>query len=152
MILTSQFIRNSCLRYWMDNKDVKRNDLQKVCSVLAKDSNFPWAKKLNSQARQASADRAWQSIVRFYKNCRENKPGKKGYPKFQKFTRSVEYKTTGYKLSPDRKKIEFKDGFKAGVFELWTSRDLVWYSEQQISRVRVVRRESRLLLSIFSKC
>nr|WP_293107807.1 transposase [Okeania sp. SIO2F4] len=174
MILTGQFIRNSCLRYWMDNKDVKRNDLQKLCSVLAKDSNFPWVKKLNSQARQASADRAWQSIQRFYKNCRLKLPGKKavrprdddsrkrsdpapptgarerrpregtrtkrGYPKFKKFTRSVEYKTTGYKLSPDRKKIEFKDGFKAGVFELWTSRNLVWYSEQQISRVRVVRR------------
>ncbi len=98
-------------------------------------------KKLNSQARLASADRAWQSIQRFYKNCRLKLPGKKGYPKFKKFTRSVEYKTTGYKLSPDRKKIEFKDGFKAGVFELWTSRNLVWYSEQQISRVRVVRRE-----------
>ncbi len=140
MILTGQFIRNSCLRYWMDNKDVKRNDLQKLCSVLAKDSNFPWVKKLNSQARQASADRAWQSIQRFYKNCRLDKPGKKGYPKFNKLTRSVEYKTTGYKLSLDRKKIEFKDGFKAGVFELWTSRDLVWYSEQQIRRVRVVRR------------
>ncbi|WP_237395669.1 transposase [Okeania sp. KiyG1] len=140
MILTGQFIRNSCLRYWMDNKDVKRNDLQKLCSVLAKNANFPWAKKLNSQARQASADRAWQSIQRFYKNCRLKLPGKKGYPKFKKFTRSIEYKTTGYKLSPDRKKIEFKDGFKAGVFELWTSRDLVWYSEQQISRVRIVRR------------
>ncbi|WP_375341185.1 RNA-guided endonuclease InsQ/TnpB family protein [Okeania sp. SIO1I7] len=147
MILTGQFIRNSCLRYWMDNKDVKRNDLQKLCSLLGKDANFPWAKKLNSQARQASADRTWQSIQRFYKNCRLKLPGKKGYPKFKKFTRflrnaaqTIEYKTTGYKLSPDRKKIEFKDGFKAGVFELWTSRDLVWYSEQQISRVRVVRR------------
>ncbi len=140
MILTGQFIRNSCLHYWMDHKDVKRNDLQKLCSQLAKDSNFPWVKKLNSQARQASADRTWQSIQRFYKNCRLKLPGKKGYPKFKKFTRSIEYKTTGYKLSPDRKKIEFKDGFKAGVFELWTSRDLVWYSEQQISRVRVVRR------------
>ncbi|NEO56359.1 MAG: IS200/IS605 family element transposase accessory protein TnpB [Okeania sp. SIO3B5] len=140
MILTGQFIRNSCLRYWMDNKDVKRNNLQKLCSLLAKDTNFPWAKKLNSQARQASADRAWQSIQRFYKNCRLKLPGKKGYPKFKKFTRSVEYKSTGYKLSPDRKKIEFKDGFKAGVFELWSSRDLVWYSEQQINRVRIVRR------------
>ncbi|NEN92766.1 MAG: transposase, partial [Okeania sp. SIO3H1] len=140
MILTGQFIRNSCLRYWMDNKDVKRNDLQKLCSLLGKDANFPWAKKLNSQARLASADRAWQSIQRFYKNCRLKLPGKKavrprdddsrkgtrtkrGYPKFKKFTRflrnaaqTIEYKTTGYKLSPDRKKIEFKDGFKAGVF------------------------------------
>ncbi|MGB3510479.1 MAG: transposase [Microcoleaceae cyanobacterium] len=140
MILTGQFIRNSCLRYWIDNQKVSRNDLQKLCSVLAKDVNFPFAQKLNSQARQASADRAWQSIQRFYKNCRQKLPGKKGYPKFKKITRSIEYKTTGYKLSTDRKKIEFKDGFKAGVFELWTSRDLVWYSEKQISRVRVVRR------------
>ncbi len=62
IILTGQFIRNSCLRYWMDNKDVKRNDLQKLCSQLAKDINFPWLKKLNSQARLASADRAWQSM------------------------------------------------------------------------------------------
>jgi putative transposase len=38
-------------------------------------------------------------------------------PKFQ-FTRSVEYKISGYKLSPDRKTIEFKDGFKAVKFEL----------------------------------
>ncbi len=77
MILTGQFIRNSCLRYWIDNKDIKRNDLQKLCSQLASYSNFPWVKKLNSQARQASADRAWQSIQRFYKNFRLNKPGKK---------------------------------------------------------------------------
>ncbi|MGD1704902.1 hypothetical protein [Dapis sp. BLCC M229] len=78
MILTGQLIRNSCLRYWINNQKASRNDLQKLCSVLAKDVNFPWAKKLNSQARQASADRAWQSIQRFYKNCRQNKPGKKG--------------------------------------------------------------------------
>ena len=35
MILTGQFIRNICLRYWMDNQNVKRNNLQKLCSVLA---------------------------------------------------------------------------------------------------------------------
>ena len=58
-------------------------------------------------------------------------------PKFQ-FTRSVEYKTSGYKLSPDRKTIEFKDGFKASKFELQTSRDLVWYSQKQSIGVRVV--------------
>jgi putative transposase len=52
----------------------------------------------------------------------------------------VEYKNTGWKLSADRKEITFIDGFQAGTFALWTSRDLVWYSEQQIKRVRVVRR------------
>jgi putative transposase len=139
-IRTGQFIQNSCLRYWEENKGVNRNDLQKLCSKLAKNKETPWAKKLNSQARQAHADRAWASISRFYENCRLAKPGKKGYPKYKKFSRSAEYKNTGWKLSPDRKEITFTDGFKAGAFELWTSRDLVWYSEKQISRVRVVRR------------
>ena len=30
-----------------------------------------------------------------------------------------EYKLTGYKLSDDRRKIKFTDGFKAGEFDLW---------------------------------
>lgn len=139
-IRTGQFIRNSCLRYWEDNHYVTRNDLQKLCAVLAKTHDFPWTKKLNSQARQAHADRAWAAIQRFYQNCRLGKPGKKGYPKYKKFSRSVEYKNTGWKLSTDRKKITFTDGFEVGTMELWTSRDLVWYSEKQISRVRVIRR------------
>lgn len=139
-IRTGQFIRNSCLRHWEDNKGVTRNDLQKLCAVLAKNKETPWASKLNSQARQAHADRSWAAIQRFYENCRLGKPGKKGYPKYKKFSRSVEYKTSGWKLSADRKKITFTDGFGTGTFVLWTSRDLVWYSEKQISRVRVVRR------------
>ena len=40
-----------------------------------------------------------------------------------------------------RCKIKFTDGFKAGEFDLWCSqKTLVYYSEQQIKRVRVVRR------------
>ncbi|HEY9672058.1 MAG TPA: transposase [Waterburya sp.] len=139
-IRTGQFIQNSCLRYWTDNKGVTRNDLQKLCSKLAKNKETPWANKLNSQARQAHADRAWAAISRFYENCRLGKSGKKGYPRYKKFSRSVEYKNTGWKLSADRRQVTFTDGFKAGTLELWTSRDLVWYSEKQISRVRVVRR------------
>jgi putative transposase len=79
-IRTTQFIRNKCLRKWMDGRGVGDNDLQVYCAQLAKDYSF--AACLNSQARQASADRAWLSIARFYKNCREKKPGKKGYPQF----------------------------------------------------------------------
>jgi putative transposase len=139
-IRTAQFIRNRCLRHWMDNRGVNRNDLQKLCSVLSKDTSTPWSKKLNSQARQAAADRAWQSIARFYDNCKNPTIKKKGYPKFKKYNRCVEYKNTGWLLSPDRKQITFKDGFSAGTFELWTSRDLVWYSSQQIKRVRVIKR------------
>jgi putative transposase len=140
-IRTSQFVRNSCVRYWIENKGTTRNDLQKLCAVLANNKETPWVDKLNSQARQSAADRAWQSINRFYQNCQAKIPGKKGFPRFKKHSRSVEYKLTGYKLSDDRRKIRFTDGFKAGEFDLWCSqKTLVYYSEQQIKRVRVVRR------------
>ncbi|WP_039899758.1 RNA-guided endonuclease InsQ/TnpB family protein, partial [Microcystis sp. T1-4] len=140
-IRTSQFVRNSCVRYWMDNQGTTRNDFQKLCAVLANNKETPWVNKLNSQARQSAADRAWQSINRFYQNCHAKIPVKKGFPRFKKHSRSVEYKLTGYKLSEDRRKIKFTDGFKAGEFDLWCSqKTLVYYSEQQIKRVRVVRR------------
>ncbi len=56
-IRTARFVRNACLRYWMDNKGIGRYELSAYCAVLAKE--FPWAMKLNSMARQASAERAW---------------------------------------------------------------------------------------------
>ncbi|MGF1497818.1 MAG: hypothetical protein ACFB8W_13480, partial [Elainellaceae cyanobacterium] len=86
-ILTAQFIRNKCLRYWMDNKGVSKYDLNKYCAVLAKE--FSFADELNSMARQASAERTWSAISRFYDNCKSGKPGKKGVPKFKKHSRSV---------------------------------------------------------------
>ncbi len=45
-IMTSQFIQNKCLRYWMDNKKVSKYNLNKYCKVLAKE--FTFASKLNS--------------------------------------------------------------------------------------------------------
>lgn len=137
-IRTANFVRNKALRYWMDNRGVSKNDLQKLCATLAKE--YDWAGKLNSQARQSSADIAWNGISRFYKNCRENKPGKKGYPKFKKRGRSVEYKQTGWKLAEDRKRITFTDGFKVGTFKLLGTRDLNFYQPEEIKRVRVVKR------------
>jgi putative transposase len=141
-IRTATFIRNSCLRYWMDNRRVTRNDLYKYCKVLADNPDFHWARQLNSQARQASAERAWSAIARFFDNCKKQIPGKKGYPRFKKHqTRaSVEYKTTGWKLSANRKQISFTDGFKAGRFKLKGTRDLNFYQIGQMNRVRVVRR------------
>src|SRR5689334_4432113 len=85
-----QFIRNKCLRLWMDEHVISKNDLQCYCATLAKEYSF--VASLNSQARQASADRAWFAISRFYDNCKSHKPGKKGYPQFQHDNRSVEYK------------------------------------------------------------
>lgn len=137
-IRTAQFVRNSCIRYWMDNRGVGKGDLSKLCAQLAKE--FEWADKLNSMARQASAERAWQSISRFYANCKKKRPGKKGYPKFKKNCRSVEYKTSGWKLSENRESIKFTDGFEAGEFEMYGTRDLNFYQISQIKRIRVVRR------------
>lgn len=137
MIRTAGFIRNKCIRYWMDNQGVGQYDLSRLCKELA--AQYEWARKLNSMARQASAERAWQSIKRFYDNCRNSSIKRKGYPKFKQ-ARSVEYKTTGYKLSEDRQSITFIDGFKAGTFRMIGAADLNYYQLEQIKRVRVVRR------------
>lgn len=141
-IRTARFVRNACLRYWMDNKGIGRYDLSKFCAVLAANTEFPWVAKLNSMARQASAERAWSAIARFFDNCKKSKPRKKGFPKFKKEQThgSVEYKTCGWRLSDDRRHITFSDGFKAGTFKLWGSRDLHFYQLKQFKRVRVVRR------------
>ena len=137
-IRTAQFIRNSCIRLWMDVKGTGQNDLQKYCAVLAK--NFPFANELNSMARQSSAERAWTSINRFFENCKKGIPGKKGFPQFQKDGRSVEYKTSGWKLAEDRKSITFTDKKNIGRLKLKGTRDLSFYSIDQIKRVRLVRR------------
>jgi putative transposase len=138
MIRTAQFVRNKTVRYWTENQGVKLVDLYKQCAIMAKE--FEWAGKLNSTARQASAERAIFAIQRFFANCKAKKPGKKGYPKFKKHTRSVEYKQSGWSLSTDKRCLTFKDGFAAGKFKLIGSRDLHFYAPDQIKRIRVVRR------------
>jgi putative transposase len=138
MIRTAQFVRNKALRYWIDNQGVKLVELYKQCAIMAKE--FEWAGKLNSMARQAAAERAIFAIQRFFSNCKAKKPGKKGYPQFKKHTRSVEYKTSGWKLSTDKRCLTFTDGFAAGTFRLLGSRDLHFYAPTEIKRVRVVRR------------
>ncbi|MEH1910931.1 MAG: transposase [Nostoc sp.] len=139
-IRTAKFIRNSCIRLWMDVKGTGKNDLQKYCAVLA--ANFPFANELNSMARQASAERAWSSISRFYENCKKGISGKKGYPQFQKDCRSVEYKTSGWKLADNRKSINFSDKNGIGRLKLKGTRDLGFYQINQIKRVRLVKRAS----------
>lgn len=137
-IRTVQFIRNKCIRLWTDTRGVNANDLQCYCAVLARE--FWFAGLLNSQARQASADRAWFAISCFYDNCKTHKPGKKGYPKFQHDNRSIEYKTTGWKLAPDGRHIEFTDGCNIGRVRLIGSRDIETFPLKQIKRVRIVKR------------
>ncbi len=135
-----QFIRNKCLRLWMDERGISKNDLQVYCAVLAKE--YPFATQLNSQARQASADRAWFAISRFYDNCKQHKPGKKGYPKFQHDNRSMEYKQTGWKLEPDGKHIAFTDGCAIGRLRLVGNpkQQIAAVPTKQIKRVRIVHR------------
>ncbi len=137
-IRTALFVRNKALRYWMDNKGVDKYDLSAQCAVLAKE--FDFAKKLGSQARQSSAERAWSSISRFYDNCKKKVSGKKGFPKFKKRGHSVEYKQTGWNLSEDRKYLTLTDGFKIGRLKLVGSRDLNFYQIEQIKRIRIVHR------------
>ena len=133
-----QFIRNKCLRKWMDERGVSRNDLQTYCAVLA--DEYPFASYLNSQARQTSADRAWLAISRFYENCKTQKPGKKGYPQFQHDNRSVEYKQTGWGLDTDGGHIRFTDSCDIGRLRLIGTRDIMTFPTKQIKRVRIVRR------------
>ena len=138
-VRTTQFIRNKALRLWMDGRGISQYDLQALCAQLAKD--YPFAARLNSMARQAAADRAWQAVARFYKNCREKKPGKKGYPRFQKDNRSVEYKASGWRLEPDGKHLTFTDGMGIGRCALIGKKGCIeTFPIGHIKRVRLVKR------------
>src|SRR5215469_4648889 len=149
-----QFIRKKCLRAWMDHLPAGKNfeAMSGYTAVLA--SEFAFAGRLGSQARQASAGRAWTAVSRFYDNCKKHIPGKKGYPKFQHDCRSIEYKeTAGWRLAPDGKHITFSDGVGIGTVRLIGTRvkpgdqrenqplrSPAAYALSTIKRVRIVRR------------
>jgi putative transposase len=135
-IRTSQFIRNKALRLWMDDRRNKVFDLNKYCAVLAKE--YPFAAALNSQARQAASERAAYGISRYLKPDKSGKRLKK--PQFQKDNRSVEYKTTGWKLSTNRTRITFTDGIGIGKMKMLGTQDLCAYDLKLIKRVRIVRK------------
>jgi len=137
-IRTALFCRNKALRHWMDGEKIDGYALNRHMTVLAKEYDF--VKKLNSQARQSSAERAWSAISRFFDSCKKQNLVRKGYPKFKKRASSVEYKQTGWKLSEERKYLNLTDGFKIGRLKLIGSRDLHFYQIDQIKRVRLIRR------------
>ncbi len=153
-IRTGQFVRNKCVRYCMDNKGVGQKELYRHNTWLR--AEYPFVKDLNSHACQASVERAYSSIARFYDKCKKKVPGKKGYPKFKKFSRSVEYKTSGWKLSPDSKSINLLDKKGIGKLKLKGTWELWRYDsakpfakrglrpplpeQKLIKRVRLVRR------------
>jgi putative transposase len=137
-IRTAQFVRNKAVRFWMDNQGVGQKQLYRLSKSLREE--FSFVKALNSSACQASIERAYSAIARFYSNCKKAVPGKKGYPKFQKNCRSVEYKTSGWALSENRKQITFTDKKGIGRLKLKGTWDLNFYQLDQIKRVRLVRR------------
>ncbi|NEP55534.1 MAG: transposase [Symploca sp. SIO2G7] len=140
-IRTVQFIRNKCLRYWIDapkEAKIKRFDLNKYSTKLR--SKFTFVKDLNSMACQASAERAWLAISRFYDKCKSNKPGKKNFPRFQKNNRSVEYKTTGWLLHTTKRRLTITDNKGVGELKLLGKWDIHTYPVSSIKRVRLLRR------------
>ncbi|MEB3180367.1 MAG: transposase [Nostocaceae cyanobacterium] len=140
-IRTTQFVRNKCLRYWMDapkDAKIKGFDLNKYSTELR--NEFKFVADLNSMAVQASAERAWLAISRFYDNCKKKISGKKGFPKFQKDNRSVEYKTSGWKLHPIKRRITITDKKGIGDLKLLGKWDIHTYPVKSIKRVRLVRR------------
>jgi putative transposase len=137
-IRTAQFVRNKCIRFWMDNRGVGQKELYRHNTKLR--AEFPFVKALNSHACQVAVERAYSAIARFYSNCKKSIPGKKAYPKFKKNCRSVEYKTSGWKLSSDRRSIDFIDKKGIGSLKLKGTWDLNFYQLEQIKRVRLIRR------------
>lgn len=155
-IRTVQFIRNKAIRYWMDApKDanalpcpdagsgqgrvkINRFALNKYSTELR--NEFSFVKDLNSMAVQAAAERGWLAISRFYDNCKSKKSGKKGFPRFQKDNRSVEYKTSGWSLHPTRRRITITDKKGIGELKLLGKWDIHQYPAKSIKRVRLVGR------------
>ena len=154
-ILTSQFVRNKVLRYWMDNCGVGKKELYRYNTQLR--NEFKFVKELNSHACQASVENVERAIKRFFDNCKNNKPGKKavrprddesrkgmrtkkGYPKFKKYSRSVEYKQSGWKLHPTKRRIKFTDKKGIGELKLLGKWDIHTFDKKLIKRVRIVRR------------
>ncbi len=119
-------------------------------------SDFPFVAELNSMAVQAAAERAWFAISRFYDNCKKAITGtghfaqvgkhsvasvlKKGYPKFQHDNRSVEYKTSGWKLHLTKRRITFTNKKDIGEVKLLGKWDIHTFDLKLVKRVRIVRR------------
>jgi len=137
-IRTARFVRNKVLRYWMDNRGIGKKELYRYNTQIR--DEFAFVKDLNSHACQASVENVERAIKRFYNNCKKKLPGKKGYPRFKKHSRSVEYKESGWKLSPDKKSIKFTDKKGIGSLKLKGTWDLWRFDQKLIKRVRIVQR------------
>jgi putative transposase len=129
---------------WSDsplNSSILQSQAFSIETKQLKDSKeFPFLSKLNSQAIQLGGERAWLAIQRFYDNCKKKVSGKKGFPKFKKNSRSVEYSQSGWKLSDDRKYLTITDKTGIGCLKLIGSRNIQFVTKSDIKRVRLVKR------------
>lgn len=137
-ILTSQFVRNKVLRYWMDNRGIGKKELYQYNTQLR--SEYEFVRNLSSHACQASVENVERAINRFFANCKAKKPGLKGYPRFKKHSRSVEYKQQSWRLHPTKRQITFTDKIGIGELKLLGKWDIHTYPVELIKRVRIVRR------------
>ncbi|MEH2310845.1 MAG: transposase [Nostoc sp.] len=137
-IRTSQFVRNKVLRYWMDNRGVGKKELYQYNTQLR--AEYEFVKNLSSHACQASVENVERAINRFFANCKAKKQGLKGYPRFKKHSRSVEYKQQSWKLHPTKRRITFTDKKGIGELKLLGKWDIHIYPVELIKRVRIVRR------------
>lgn len=132
-IRTTQFIRNKAIRYWIDapqGTKINRITLNNYSTTLR--TEFKFVEEFNSIACQAATERAWSAIDRFYANCKAKKPGRKGFPRFQKDNRSVEYKTSGWSLHPTKRRITFTDKKGIGEVKLLGKWDIHTYSTKHL--------------------
>jgi putative transposase len=140
-IRTTQFIRNKAIRYWMDApKEAKVNKIALNNYSTALRKEFKFVEDLNSMACQSATERAWLAIDRFYQNCKKKVGGKKGYPRFQKDNRSVEYKTSGWSLNQVKRRITFTDKKGIGEVRLLGKWDIQTYPVKLIKRVRLLKK------------
>ncbi|WP_053221530.1 RNA-guided endonuclease InsQ/TnpB family protein [Limnoraphis robusta] len=129
---------NKVLRYWMDNRGVGKKEMYQYNTQLR--AEYTFVAELNSHACQASVENVERAINRFFDNCKKKKPGKKGYPRFKKNTRSVEYKVSGWKLHSSKRRINFTDKKGIGSLKLLGKWDIHTFPLDLIKRVRIVRK------------
>ncbi|WP_026796827.1 RNA-guided endonuclease InsQ/TnpB family protein [Planktothrix prolifica] len=140
-ICTTQFIRNKAIRYWMDSsRDLKIDKfaLNKYSTTLR--NEFPFVADLNSMAVQSAAERGWSAISRFYDNCKLFGIWDILFCRKCFYCRSVEYKTSGWKLHPTKRQITLTDKNGIGKVKLLGKWDIHTYNVKDIKRVRLIRR------------
>ena len=128
------------------NSTARQSSAERAWSAIArffdncKKRRDPQLPKEAKSLRDAGATRRSPKGAR-ERSTRQQIPGKKGFPKFKKHSRSVEYKQSGWKLDKTTlKHITFTDKKGIGRVKLVGSRDIYFYQPKLIKRVRLIRR------------